>query len=399
MTRARLATWSGRPAALALAVALAAGCGTDHHEPATPASRAAIVDAAQLDPGNYPVVPRTIQGHRPDITVGDLVQESIRMAEHVPLALDIDGRLVFNNSAHAITADYPPMSIDNFNERAPGLISGWESGGRHRSDTTLGLNVDITVLRFAKPEQATAAGKFLVGLASPDYPDKGPVQIPGYPTAKAALNSLESVKATYAQDNYLYWLHVEDDLTVPEGPGVLLDAAKVFLDKTIESMKDYRPTPPDQLSGLLADPDDLLSRTLPPGKGQIWATEGLYGPHAALTLDDRPAVTRRAFDENGVDLVAHALTGVYRTRDAVGAQRLTGTFVDELADRYKPIDPPPGLATARCLQLKDEKTSAGAKFMCYLPYNHYVAEVYADQSQDLRQRLSAQYYLLAYGHI
>ncbi|MET8426111.1 hypothetical protein [Nocardia sp. NPDC004860] len=399
MTTARAATLPGRLVLLALATVLAASCGSDHRDPATPASKAAIVDASQLDPGNYPVVPRTITSQKPDITVGDLLQESIRMAEHVPLALDIDNRLVFNNAAHAITADYPPISIDNFNDKAPGLISGWESGGRHRSDTTLGLNVDITVLRFAKPEQAAAAGNFLVGLANPDYPDKGPLQIPGYPTAKAALTSLEWVKATYARDDYLYWLYIEDDLTVPDGPGALLDTAKLVLDKTIEAMRDYRPTPLDQLAGLAADPEDLLGRTLPPGKGQIWATEGLYGPHAALTLDDRPAATRRAFDEAGVDLVAHALSGVYRARDAAGAQRLTGAFVDELGDRYTSIDPPPGLATARCLQLKDEKNAAGAKFLCYLPYDHFVAEVFADQSQDLRQRLSAQYELLAYGHI
>ncbi|MTE13001.1 DUF7373 family lipoprotein [Nocardia aurantiaca] len=396
MTTARTRT---RSALLALAVVLAAACGSTPHEPAAPTSKAAIVDASQLDPGNYPVVPRTITTKKPDITVGDLLQESIRMAEHIPLALEIDDRLVYSNAAHAVTADYTPMSIDNFNDKAPGLIAGWESGGRHRVDSSLGLNVDLTVLRFTKPEQAAAAGDFLVGLADPEYPDKGPLRIPGYPTAKAALTSLESVKAGYAQGDYLYWLHLEDDLTVPDGPGALLDMAKRVLDKAIDSMRDYQPTPLDQLAGIAADPDDLLGRTLPPGKGQIWAIEGLYGPHAALALDDRPAVSRRAFDEDGVDLVAHALSGVYRTRDSAAAQRLIGTFVDELSDRYKPVDAPPGLATARCLQLKDEKNAVAAKFMCYLPYERYVAEVYADQSQDLRQRLSAQYELLAYGHI
>ncbi|MFJ9743994.1 hypothetical protein, partial [Streptomyces sp. NPDC101166] len=121
--------------------------------------------------------------------------------------------------------------------------------------------------------------------------------------------------------------------------------------------------------------------------------------HAALSHDDRPVASRRAYADAGIDVMASSLSNIYRTKDDAAAQRFIAAFVDELLDRYKPVDPPPGLATARCLQLKDVKYAIGAKFMCYLPYQRYVAEVSADQSQDLRQRLSAQYKLLAYGHI
>ncbi|MFE5287337.1 hypothetical protein ACFRAQ_20430 [Nocardia sp. NPDC056611] len=395
----RIARARTRLLALTAAAALAGGCGSGPTDPAAPASPAATVDVSQLDPGNYPVVPRQITTMKPDISVGDVVQEAIRLGEHVPLPLEIDERLGYGSGGSAITADYPPMGIDGFNDRAPGLVAGWQTGGRHRYDVSLGLNVHLTVLRFGKPAQAATAADFLASQASPEYPDKGPVQIPGYPAARAALTSLEWVRALYPQGEYLYWLHVEDDLTVPDGPAFLMDVAKRMLDKATESMRDYRPTPPDQLAGLLSDPDDLLSRVLPAGKGQVRASEGLYGPHAALTHDDRPAASRRAYADAGIDVMASSLSNIYRTKDDAAAQRFIAAFADELLDRYKPVDPPPGLATARCLQLKDVKYAIGAKFMCYLPYQRYVAEVYADQSQDLRQRLSAQYQLLAYGHI
>ncbi|MFE3194638.1 hypothetical protein ACFXHA_36920 [Nocardia sp. NPDC059240] len=382
---------------LACVIGLTA-CGSGDHPPAARAPKVAIVDVAQLDPGNYPVVPREITGQQPDITVGDLLQESIRMAEHLPLAMDVDDRLVYGHGGNAVTPDYPVLGVDKFTDWTPGLIAGWQTGGRHRQDVTLGLGLDLTVLRFAKPEQAVSAANHLVGDQNPQYPDKGPVTVPGYPAAKSRLTNLDSVKTFVTQGNYLYWVYASDPLTVPDGPGSLIDATKKLLDRAIDSMKDFQPTPIDQLAGLATDPEDLLSRTLAPGQGQIWAIEGLYTPHAALSTDDRPAATKAAFDSAGVDLVAHALSGVYRARDAAAAQRLTGAFVDELLDRYKPIDPPPGLPTARCLQAKDDD-ALGGKYLCYLPYDRYMAEVTADQSQDLRQRLSAQYELLAYGHI
>ncbi|MEC3954516.1 hypothetical protein VMT65_15850 [Nocardia sp. CDC153] len=356
------------------------------------------MDVSQLDPGNYPVVPRQIANRTADITVGDLIQESIRIAEHMPLPVEVDDRLIYGQGGHAITADYPPMGVDDFNDRAPGLIAGWETGGRHRSDYSLGLSVDLTVMRFTTSAQASAAVDFLVGDHDPQYPDRGPVTVAGYPGAKSVLTYSESVKTLFAQDNYVYWLFTSDDLTVPEGPGLLLDTTRKVLDHTVDSMKGFQPTPVDKLAGLATDPDELLGRTLPAGKGQIWATEGLYPPHAALGVDDRPAATKRAFDEAGVDVVAHALSGLYRAKDAAAAQHLTGAFIDQLTDRYKPIDPPPGLPTARCLQTRDDD-AVGARFVCYLPYERYLAEVSADQSQDLRQRVSAQYELLAYGHI
>ncbi|MGW4247426.1 DUF7373 family lipoprotein, partial [Nocardia sp. NPDC004722] len=344
-------------------------------------------------------VPRAIAGQQPDISVGDLLQESIRMADRLPLALDVDNRLVYGAGGNAVTADYPMLGIDKFDDLTPGLIAGWQSGGRHRRDTAMGLGLHLTVLRFGTPEQAaSAANRLMVAGQDPQSPDKGPVTLPGYPDAKSRLNSLESLRTFVTRGDYLYFVYATDMLTVPDGPGSLIDGTKKLLDRAIDAMKDFRPTPVDQLAGLASDPEDLLSRTLPPGKDQIWAIEGVYTPHAALSTDDRPATSKAAFDSAGVDLVAHALSGVYRTRDAAGAQRLTGAFVDELLDRYKPIDPPPGLPTARCLQAKNDD-ALGGKYLCYLPYDRYMAEVTAEQSQDLRQRLSAQYELLAYGHI
>ncbi|WP_280180565.1 DUF7373 family lipoprotein, partial [Nocardia farcinica] len=64
------------------------------------------------------------------------LQESIRLAEHVPLLMDINSKLVFGrgyNTAH-LTAQHPPQASggvsyqENYNERQPRQIAGWRTG-------------------------------------------------------------------------------------------------------------------------------------------------------------------------------------------------------------------------------------------------------------------------------
>lgn len=377
-------------AALVIAM-ITTACGTDRD------GSAATVDESKLDWGNYSIVPRDMT------TVATLesgaIQESIRLAEYVPLPIEIDSRLVLGGSSHPRTAQSPP-GVTGFPRGTPGLVSGWSTRADERDlDTisSLALYMDLDIARFDTRDNAARAMNILADDVDPEYPHKGALTIPGYDTARAVLTYFDSVNVWVAHDNYVIWLWVSDRIAAPEGPAPLIDLAKRALDKQLEMLQGYRPTPADQIATVQPDIDGLLGHTLPDERDLIQPSTGIYSARAALHHQIDPARSQRAFADAGVDLVASDLDTLYRASDPEAASRLAANFVDELSKVYLRIDSPPGLPTAQCLHRKDDESGSSAKYICYLTYDRYVAEVLADQPQDLYQRVSAQYKLLTHG--
>lgn len=377
-------------AALLLITTVAvSGCGDSHTAPPEPA-----VDIAKLDSGNYPTTPQDVE--KAKTPESSAVQESIRMADVVPLMMDIDSRMIYSPGlSEAGTAAYPPPILDKdttFSDVAPGLVAGWFTRGRRRSDMELGLAADMTVLRFGTAEQAANAARAIAGNERGQYPGKATATIPEYPAAQADLSQYDALRTWLVSDTYVVSTYVSDALTTPPDPAPLIDFTKKVLDRLIDGLKTFRPTPADQLTTLAADKDGLLGRTLPADKPS--ATTGVYSPHAALHRQMRPDLSKRAFDDAKVDLVSSNADTVYRTADSAAAHRLRAAFLDELSVDYQPIDGPPGLPTAKCLKNRDPDES---ELRCYLTYDRYVAEVMDTQPQILYQQTAAQYKLLAAG--
>ncbi|WP_327095513.1 hypothetical protein OIE68_36835 [Nocardia vinacea] len=386
--------------AIAAALATTAACGgSDDPAPA--------VDVSKLEAGNYPTTPRDIDKQR--TTETGAVQESIRLAEFVPLMMDLDSRMIYNHRPfylHPFTPQNPPRngwlggSVDNFAAAAPGLVAGWTTSGHRRKDSSLGLNIDLTLLRFSNNAQAKTAMDVFSDEKNDKYPGKGPLSIPGYPNAKSTLSQYDAVKTWIARDDYLLYTYVGNSLATPPDPAPLIDFTKMLFDKQFELLKGYTPTPSDKVAQEPADIDGLVARTLAnqPAEGYADIT-GAYTPHAALHLEERPDITKRAFDDAEVDLIAHSESSIYRTADPAAANRLTASFLDQLTGLFEPTDSPPGLPTAKCSKkLENDATKSRnlVEFICYLTYDRYVATITANQRQDLDQKLAAQYKLLAF---
>ncbi|MBF6327477.1 DUF7373 family lipoprotein [Nocardia transvalensis] len=353
------------------------------------------VDVAKLDSGNYPVVPQDVATTR-DEKAG-AVQESIRMAEHIPLAHDIDNRLVYGHrKSSALTPTFPPRlnSQANFNDLAPGLVAGWRTYGERHKELLLGFQVEVRVMRFTTAEQAARATEVVTHDSDAKYPPKGAVDIPGYPESRAVVDPFASVRTIVARNNYMAYTYVSNNLTIPPDPTPLINYTKSYLDRLFDSLENYRPTAADKLSEVPADVDGLLGRTLPTDGPS--SSGGVYTLHAALHRHLNSELSKRAFEDAGVDLVAERAATVYRTADPGAAKRLLATFVTERADKYQPMDGPPGLPSAKCLKTTDQVAIDG-RYICYFPYGRFVAELADDQPQNLYQQTAAQYKLLASG--
>ncbi|RDI52654.1 hypothetical protein DFR68_10338 [Nocardia mexicana] len=321
------------------------------------------------------------------------------MAEHIPLMLDIDSRLVYGRSfvTHAYTAKYPP-SMDSkgvkFKDAAPGLIAGWSTFGNRRSGNQPGTKVEFKLLRFDTNEHAANAAKAMAEDSNAVYPAKMPLTVNGYPMSSAFLSQYDSVKTWTPHDNFVAETYISNNMATPPDPAPLLDLTKRMLDKQFELLKGYKPTPADKLSEVPADIDGLLGKTIPSDKPTV--TTGVYTSHAALHRQTQPDSIKRAFEDADVDLVAERGSILFRTANSAAAKRLLAAYLAQGVDRYEAMDSPPGLPDTRCSRTKDE-SAADSKYRCFLSHDRYVALVPSEQPQDLYQKTAAQYKLLAGG--
>ncbi|MFC9892377.1 hypothetical protein ACFVMC_01670 [Nocardia sp. NPDC127579] len=368
---------------------LVTGCGAGD-------SAGPSAEPAKLDAGNYPITPRNLDRERTAET--GAIQEALRLGGVVPLMMDLDSRLVYGRPGVAgkVTAQHPPGTWvtpdERFGELVPGLIAGWRTAGSRRDSTQLGLNAELALLRFANPDLAANAARVLAEENHRKYPPKGPLEIAGHP-GHSFLSQYDAVDTWVSRGDFLVRLYVSNALATPPDPAPLLDFAKRVLDKQFELLAGFTPTVADELAELPVDSEGLLARTLPAERpGTYEDPTGVYTAAADLHLRERPDRMRPAYADAGVDLVASAGSRVYRTRDAAAAQRLLAALSAPLTATHYPYDSPPGLPDAKCY-----KDKTGPRFLCYLAYEHLVAEVEAAQPADLNQRMAAQYQLLTHG--
>ncbi|WP_442941358.1 DUF7373 family lipoprotein [Nocardia sp. NBC_00403] len=385
------------------AIGISAGCGDGDNDTAT-----RTIDAAALDSGNYATVPRDIEASRTEISGAR--QEAIRIGNATPLPADVDGKFAFKTSIYwdrRITPGdptaLPSLNSRDFNDLTPGFIAGWESRGQRREQVGLGTVLDLYTLRFENAALAQAAAARIADRQQESSPGEA-IKIPERPDARAKWNP----KSRYLDSQLvagpiLLLVHVDDPVSEPVDTARLVDLTQQTFSKQIEGLKGYTPTPVDQLRSLPLDVEGLLSRTLPlddQGKPTDRGDLSMVMPRqAALHTDHYPNLTKAAFDDAGVDLVAFSGGQLYRTRDTESPERLIAAFIDQEAKGYKAIEGPPHMSGVKCFDTKDPKTSKDRYSpVCYFGYDRYAARVQTSSVQQLYQRTAAQYKLLAYGH-
>ncbi|MFF2087721.1 hypothetical protein ACFVVM_28420 [Nocardia sp. NPDC058176] len=381
---------------VATALLATAACGSD--DPPAPVD--VPVDLATLDVGGYPTQPREI-GLVSSYDQARFI-EAERLGDFVPLPSDIDPRFVHQNPGIASVFVFPEaslgkiMAIDRFTETVPDFIGGFVSSAENDANSR-GIDMVNAVMIFPDADKATAAAAALERTDF-EYVDRNePIEIPGYPEAKAHWQPQEqSIGSWYATGHLVIYTWIYDYLKIHLGKvdrQALLDLTRKSLDTIVPSVEKFTPTPVDQLTTLQRDREGMLGRTLPRPREDSWLNPpGVYAARTAPHFVSDPVDTAKFIDDAGVDLYSNDGGEVYRARDIAGAQ-LIRDELGGLTRSFTASDAPRNLPTAKCKEYIGRKTIA-IRFYCSVSFDRYAAYVWSHQLLDAQQRISAQYALL-----
>ncbi|MFD3705083.1 hypothetical protein ACFWUP_18255 [Nocardia sp. NPDC058658] len=261
-------------------------------------------------------------------------------------------------------------------------------------DTTA---LTTALFRFPTASAATLAARELedVDLAvSPDnrkltsteYPEAYLHWRPGVPTIGAFLAHKEFVISLFIQR--------------PRADATDLTA---WIDKNLAAelaqLAKFTPTPADKIADLPVDPTGLLARAVVEDRADMRPGEYTFASYAPEHLINKATnLTTRQNLVTTTGVEAHAVVdggAVTRVRDQPAARSLMQGLIDS-AGHYDPITAPTDVPTATCLKLNDTGNKEDDYiYRCYVTYKRYLAMVSADTEPEVRQKVTAQYALLA----
>lgn len=223
-------------------------------------------------------------------------------------------------------------------------------------------------------------------LASTKYPEAYLHWRPGVPTVGAFLAHEEFVISLFIQR--------------PRADAADLTA---WIDKNLAAelaqLSKFEPTPAEKIADLPVDPAGLLARAVVDDRSEVKPAEyefASYSPEHLVNKANDLTARQKLVDSTGVD--AHAVVSggtVTRVRDQSAAQSLMQGLIGA-AGHYDPINAPADVPTATCLKLNDNGNAEDDYiYRCYVTYKRYLAMVSADDEPEVRQKIAAQYALLA----
>ncbi|GAB3207379.1 hypothetical protein GCM10027262_20390 [Nocardia tengchongensis] len=388
-------------AVLAITALTATGCGS---EPKSAAET--TVDLTKLDTGSYATKPQQLVPK--DAAWMSRNLEAMRLADAVPLPQQIDPALTHNlGGVHAIvdvesfgnSSPFASFDGDQFTAATPGLIAGFGTAAASNADTKgLGYTLRHSVMIFDSDAAATAAATALSGMRFETITTPDPLRSTVYPDAHVVwIPRFQALSSWYATGRYVIGdvvnHHENLDLEISD-PNVLLALSDKAIGVTIERLKGFQPTPVDQLAALPIDPQGFLRLALirPDGDQTAFALQGTLSRDAALHREDDPNEGRALFDRLGVDYIGYGAGRLVRTRDAAAAEEYVD--VESVGRVWRRIDSPSGLPSARCVKYQGPVVFQ-FPYRCMVAHGRYAAEMWSQQPQDLYQRISAQYAILA----
>ncbi|MFC8527967.1 hypothetical protein [Nocardia sp. NPDC057227] len=391
-------------ALLAAVVLLTAACGTG--DSATP--HRPDVDLASLDIGNLTAEPRIYD--KPTNLDMARVVEAMRLGNHLPLPMEIDPALkyaplkiasvrMFTTLSSAAVANRVSGSGTDLESRVSGFITGFVTAGRSDPVKNLSWELDNVALLFETEQDAVNAATVFTDVERTFLAEKAvPQEIPGHPEARAHLLSGTNgwINSFYPVGRFLLLTEVRDNV-MQQLETTDAERLRTRVAQSIEAVRpaleSFEPTPADELMKLDVDPERVLSRTLNTVDDPAqFGIPGVFDRNGGLQISLDPESDSAMFEQAGVDTVGWKGAYVYRTRDAVAAEQLLAqrTKVRKL---YRPAPAPPNLPFARCMQYL--VPGGGSVYYCGVTFERYTAEVTASQLQDVHQRISAQYAILA----
>lgn len=419
-------------AALAVAV-LASGCSSTAHEATAPSTTPAAdggADVAQLDTGPYATSPSPPVGDAGDNRMARALLESQRIAEvtvgpwQVDRDLTLRGDVLFTATTTRVADAALMREITVLPDPLPaiaernGLMAGFSSlrtgpvdSGRDPKGRFVWLHT--VVLRFPDPAAASAAAQQMAAADPGPEDSAGPrvaVELPGdNPGAMAAGwplgDAMEMVGSFTADGPFVLFQSATGVTDTISTPAKAL--AMAALSEQRKKLRDFTPTPADQMAAMPLDPSGVLyARTLGNPAGSAMAMVGVWRPAGWLHFEDDPLTAAAVFGETGVDWVSQRLATVYRARSADAAEKLLTYVVTGMRGTApaQPASAVPGLPRARCFERRNVEALRDVpedwqrvnwRFKCAASTDRYVFTVTAADGPDAMQRISAQYRLLA----
>ncbi|MEV0356793.1 hypothetical protein AB0H71_12095 [Nocardia sp. NPDC050697] len=391
-------------ALLAAVVAATAGCGTgDSAAPARPE-----VDLAKLDVGNLNAEPKYYD--KPTSLDMARLVEAMRLGNHLPLPMEIDPEVKYAPTKMGAVRLFTSMSSGAISTRIngeaaaldariSGFVTGFVTAGRTDTTRNLSWELDNVAMLFETEQDAKRAADAFTEVERGFLGDKAPPQtIPGFPEARAHLltDSHGWINSYYPVGKFVLLTQVRDnimqELDVTDAEKLRTRVAR-SIEKMRPALESFTPTPVGELMQLDVDPERMLALPLntvaDPGQLGI---PGVYDRHGGLQIGFNPDADSKMFESAGVDAVAWKGGYVYRTRDAVAAAKLVDRRA-KVGKFYRRAAAPPNLPFAQCLQYVGP--AEGTVYYCGVSFGRYAAEVTAGQLQDVHQRISAQYAILA----
>ncbi|MFF0542614.1 DUF7373 family lipoprotein [Nocardia thailandica] len=362
-------------------------------------------DVRTLEVGRYPV-----DAHTYTETAGSAsaLVEGTRMAEAVVPSVEIDPSLIYGRGGTVIpdvdraldfVANVSKPVLENRK-----LVTGYAALGADKPDPAgqsrpdpKATAITTAVLRFPDAASATLAARELEDVDIAVSPDNRKLASTKYPDAYVHWRpTVPTIGAFLARKDFVISLFIQR----PTADAADLTA---WVDKTFAAalpvLDRFEPTPMNELDALPVDTDRLLARAVVADRGAQAPnanTFAVYGTRHMINNSDDEAARRRLVTETGADLVALVEAGsVTRVRDQSAAETLMKGLIDDSA-HYDAISAPNDVPTAKCLQLNSSGDSKKEyKYRCYVAYKRYLGIASSDTEPDVRQKITAQYALLA----
>ncbi|MBF6225719.1 hypothetical protein IU470_11470 [Nocardia abscessus] len=364
------------------------------------------IDVRMLEVGTYPV-----DKHEYSQESGGkgALLEGMRMSDAVVPTVRIDPTLKFGRGSTVVVdaeqaLDFvAKVSKPVFDNRK--LVVGYAASGADRPDPVGQTNpapdtTAVTNAVFRFPDEATAklAARELEDVDIAVSPDNRKLTSTKYPDAFVHWRpGVANVGAFMAHKEFVISLFIQRPIADGD------DLVK-WVDKTLAAevaqLDKFAATPVNKLDSLKVDPDDLLARVAVADRktrAPDPAAFAVYGGYHTVHRADDESVHLRLIEDAGVDHIGLVDDSyVARTRDAAAAQKLLTGLQESEGAHYDPISAPKDVPGAKCLQLNSKgDPDREYKYRCYVAYKRYVGVVTSDKEPDVRQKVAAEYALLA----
>ncbi|MBF6337368.1 hypothetical protein IU450_15900 [Nocardia abscessus] len=364
------------------------------------------IDVRMLEVGTYPVDKHE---YSQESSGKGALLEGMRMSDAVVPTVRIDPALKFGRGSTVVVdaeqaLDFvAKVSKPVFDNRK--LVVGYAASGADRPDPAGQTNpapdttaVTNAVFRFPDEASARLAARELEDVDIAVSPDNRKLTSTKHPDAFIHWRpGVANVGTFMAHKEFVISLFIQRPIADGD------DLVK-WVDKTLAAevaqLDKFTATPVNKLDTLKVDPDDLLARVAVADRKDRApdpAAFAVYGGYHTVHRADDESVHLRLIEDAGVDQIGLVDDSyVARTRDADAAQKLLTGLQESEGAHYDPISAPKDVPGAKCLQLNSKgDPDREYKYRCYVAYKRYVGVVTSDKEPDVRQKVAAEYALLA----